>query len=114
MAPTVLADGVLPPDGGAAQNNVRHRVTPRTREILRGLPGLTVEVERDLHLASLEARNEWDSFQVRWPSVEDLAQGTMALSDDELEAMKAKVGRFRDILRGFATALVPGQARLAV
>jgi hypothetical protein len=28
--------------------------------------------------------------------------------------MKAKVGRFRDILRGFATALVPGQARLAV
>jgi hypothetical protein len=67
----------------------------RTLEVLEGLR----EDARDLlHLASPAAREEWLKVESRFPSPEELREGYIALSQEELDEIQAKVRRFRDIL----------------
>jgi hypothetical protein len=87
-----------------------YQVTERTCEILQDLHRLAAEQGRYLHLASSSAQLEWKEFQLRWPSEIELAQGTIALSEEHLEAITAKVRRFGEILRGL-TVRYPARAK---
>jgi hypothetical protein len=84
-----------------------YQVTDRTCEILQDLHRLAAEQGRYLLLASSSAQLEWKEFQLGWPSDIELAQGTIALSEEHLEAITAKVRRFGEILRGLGT--LPGR-----
>ena len=79
---------------------MRYKVTPRTHDIVGELNQLAVQVLPHLGVASSAARAEWDAVRALWPSDDDLRQGTMALSDVDLEWIAAKVRRFGEILRG--------------
>ena len=75
-----------------------HKVTPRTEQTLVDLRRMAALLRPDLGLASTAARLEWLSLQARWPSPAEIAAGTVALSQDELDQMLAKVRRFAEIL----------------
>lgn len=84
---------------------MRHKVTGRTREILRQLRILAADQDRYLHLASASAQREWNDFQLLWPSDIEVALGAIDLSERDLDAMHTKVRRFSEILRGLAHPL---------
>jgi hypothetical protein len=77
---------------------MRCKVTARTTRILSELDRLSECVVRALHLASTAAREEWAIFRLRWPSEIERRQGTIALSDGELEMMELRLRRFLEIL----------------
>jgi hypothetical protein len=84
------------------KNNTGYKVTRRTHEVVRQLNTLVSEIVPHLQHASPAACAEWDRLRARWPSEEHLGQGTVGLSEDDLEATLAKVRRFREILGGLA------------
>jgi hypothetical protein len=78
---------------------MRYKVTSKTPEIVRDLDRLAALVAPYLGFASPAASREWEAFRGLWPSDEDLREGTMAVSEADLESMPAKVRRFGEILR---------------
>jgi hypothetical protein len=52
--------------------------------------------------ASAAARDEWALQRAVWPSDDDLRRGTIDFTDEDLEALRAKVRRFAEILSGHA------------
>jgi hypothetical protein len=81
---------------------MRHRATPRTRDIVGELRLLSALVEPYLRFASPAACREWMMLQALWPSDDDLHAGTTPLSDSDLQSMLAKVRRFMEILCSLA------------
>ena len=79
---------------------MRHKITSKTVSLIAEMVQLGESVEAHLWVASPAARDEWRSQRLRWPSEIELRQGSIALSDDELEVMRAKVKRFNEILDG--------------
>jgi len=65
---------------------------------------LAEAAEDRLALASAEAQREWEAVRFRWPSEVELRKGTIALSDDDLVLMRAKVMRFVSILGAVASS----------
>jgi hypothetical protein len=88
----------------------RHKTTARTESLVEKLGELASEIDDSLlQAASVDARSEWNVLCEPWPSAGDVCAGVIGLSDDELDAMIAKVFRFKSILarmksRGAATA----------
>ncbi len=79
---------------------MRHKVTPRTRELVSELHRLATLVSPHLALASPAAHAEWDALRALWPSDDELGAGNMAIAEQDLEWMPAKVRRFAENLRG--------------
>jgi hypothetical protein len=76
-------------------------VTQRSERLVRDL--LTLSSELDAHVlarASAPARDEWSELLLRLPTDADLRRGIVALAEDELSWLLAKVIRFRQILGG--------------
>ena len=80
----------------------RHRLTTAIVRLVRELRSISEEIEPELHLVSQAARDEWTSLQSTWPSDSDLREGATALTEDQLEAISAKVRRFRNIVHSLA------------
>ena len=81
---------------------MRHRVTARLEQLVRALRRISEEIEPELHLVSQEARDEWRALQFTWLSDEQLREGTTGFTEDQLEAISAKVHRFRNIVQSLA------------
>jgi hypothetical protein len=94
-------DRPLLPGRGADMPNT---VTAKTLELTRELHRLAAETEPYLGFASREACAEWWALRATWPSLEELGQPTLPVSDAELEALQAKVRRFGELLRLAAAA----------
>jgi hypothetical protein len=77
---------------------MHHKVTERTRALVRALRKLAAEVEPRVEGASEAARAEWMAAQAAWPTDFELARGVVEVSDDDLEVMHARVRRFGQIL----------------
>lgn len=77
-------------------------MTNKMECLVLALRRLSSEIEPGLHLVSQAARDEWESVQGSWPSDGLLRDGTTGLTEGQLEAIEAKVRRFRDIVHGLA------------
>jgi len=75
-----------------------YAISPESRRLLEDLAHLRTEAGALLHEASPEARDEWRKFESRFPSEEEIRGGFTAVSKPELEEMRSKAQRFRDIL----------------
>ena len=96
---------------------MRHTVTAKVERLVRGLRAISHEIEPQVQLVSQAARDEWRALQAAWPSDEELRQGTVALTEDELEAIEVKVRRFRQILQSLGSTVAlrtTGPRRAAV
>jgi hypothetical protein len=80
-------------------------VTTKTERLVLALRRMSEEIEPKLHLVSHEALDEWRSVQGKWPSDGQLRDGAIGLTEGQLEAIEAKVRRFRDIVRALASTL---------
>ena len=66
------------------------------------------EIEPQLQLVSQAARDEWRALQAAWPSDEELREGAVTLTADELEAIEVKVRRFRQIVQSLGSTVALG------
>jgi hypothetical protein len=82
-------------------------MTPITSRLLEDLNLLSLDIEPRLELVSAAARGEWREMRSRFPTVQDTAGGFSPISDEQLEVMRAKVIRFREII-GLRRHLVRG------
>jgi hypothetical protein len=82
---------------------MRYTVTSRTESLVAELSSLAKAADDRLALASAEAQMEWEAVRFRWPSEVELRKGMIALSDDDLVLMRAKVMRFVSILGAAAS-----------
>jgi hypothetical protein len=73
-------------------------ISPESRRLLDELDHLRSAARALLDLASPDASKEWTKFERRFPSGLELLQGAISLSRPELEEMRSKARRFRDIL----------------
>ena len=85
----------------------RHRSTTALVRLVRELRSISKEIEPELHLVSQAARDEWKSRQYTWPSDSELREGATAFTEDQLEAISAKVRRFRNIVHSLAPKASP-------
>jgi hypothetical protein len=83
---------------------MRYKVTPRTYTLLGSLRQLAAELEPYVGFACSAARDEWLSLQRLWPSEEELAGGSINLSESDLEEMEGRIRRFAAILSTLAEA----------
>ena len=83
---------------------MRYTVTERTEKLVADLASLAAAADNRLNLASAAAQKEWEAVRFQWPSEVDLRTGAVALSDEELERMRAKVMRFVRILESAGSA----------
>ena len=86
---------------------MRFKMTPITSRLLEDLNLLSLDIEPRLELVSAAARGEWREMRSRFPTVQDVAGGFSPISDEQLEVMRAKVIRFREII-GLRRHLVRG------
>jgi hypothetical protein len=77
---------------------MRYPISPESRRILDELDYLRTEARALLEAASPGAREEWEKLESRFPSDVEIRRGIIALSRPELDEMRSKVRRFRDIL----------------
>jgi hypothetical protein len=77
---------------------MEYPISPESRRLLEDLARLRTEAGALLHEASPAARDEWWKLESRFPSEEEIRRGFTAVSKPELEEMRSKVRRFRDIL----------------
>jgi hypothetical protein len=73
-------------------------ISTESRRLLEDLAQLRAEAGALLHKASPGARDEWRKLESRFPSEVEIRRGFMAISKPELEEMRSKIRRFRDIL----------------
>jgi len=73
-------------------------ICPESRRVLAELDHLRTEARALLAAASAGAREEWEKLESRFPSDLEIRRGQIALSKPELNEMRSKVKRFRDIL----------------
>jgi hypothetical protein len=77
---------------------MRFKTTATTAKLIDDLNRLGAEIEPRLDEVSAAARGEWRELRSRFPTPHDLERGFMAMSDEDLAVMRAKVMRFRDFL----------------
>jgi hypothetical protein len=77
---------------------MKHLISPDSHNILDDLDVLQAETRTLLHVASLAARAEWEKLESRFPSVREIRDGFIALSEQELHEIRENAQRFRDIL----------------
>lgn len=77
---------------------MRYPICPESRRVLDELDHLRTEARALLAAASPDAREEWEKLESRFPSDLEIRRGQLALSKPELDEMRSKVKRFRDIL----------------
>ena len=80
-------------------------MTTRIERLVLALQAMSDEIEPKLHLVSHEARDEWRAVQGHWLSDGQVRRGAIGLTEGQLEALEAKVRRFRDIVES-----LPAQA----
>ena len=78
-------------------------VTPRLEEKLTQLRTLRDEIRVDLHLAGMDARDEWNRLEKRLLDVEKLAQAASGTGRKALEELSGQFLRFREALRRHAS-----------
>lgn len=86
-------DGVL-----TVAARMRYPISAESGVILGDLDDLRMETRELLDSASPGAREEWKKLERRFPSELEVRRGLIALSSAELDEMRSKVRRFRDIL----------------
>jgi len=77
---------------------MRYPICSESRRVLDELDHLRTEARALLDAASPGAREEWEKLESRFPSDLEIRRGHIALSKPELDEMRSKVQRFRDIL----------------
>jgi hypothetical protein len=77
---------------------MKYPICPESRRILDELDYLRTEARALLDAASPGAREEWEKLESRFPSDLEIRRGIIGLSKPELDEMRSKVRRFRDIL----------------
>jgi hypothetical protein len=77
---------------------MKHPISPHGRRILEELKVLRTEARSLLDVASASARAEWEKLETRFPSDLEIRGGLIAFSSPELDEMRSKIRRFRDIL----------------
>jgi len=75
-----------------------YQMSPEARRILKDVDHLRTEARALLSVASPGAREEWEKLESRFPSDLEIRRGFIALSTPELDEMRSKIRRFRDIL----------------
>jgi hypothetical protein len=75
-----------------------HPLSPESRRLLEDLAHLRSEARALLGEASPGARDEWQKLERRFPSEVEICRGSIEVSKPELEEMRSKLRRFRDIL----------------
>lgn len=73
-------------------------ICPESRRLLDELDHLRSAARALLGRASPGACEEWTKFEGRFPSGRELLRGVISLSRSELDEMRSKARRFRDIL----------------
>jgi hypothetical protein len=91
---------------------MEYPVSPESRSILEDLCQLRIAARALLDQASPDARDEWRKLESRFPSEVDLRRGIINLSKPELEEMRAKARRFRDILAANRRGLPNARTRV--
>jgi hypothetical protein len=87
----------------------RHKATAETESLVQRLGEIAREIDDSLlQAASVDARSEWNVLSETWPSAGDLRSGVVGMSDDELDAMIAKVIRFKSISARLRKLSCPG------
>jgi hypothetical protein len=77
---------------------MKHLISPDSHNILDDLDVLQAETRTLLEVSSLTARAEWERLESRFPSIREIRDGFIALSEQELHEIWANAQRFRDIL----------------
>jgi len=83
---------------------MRVGVSSSAEGLARTLARIGEEIEPELYLVSQAARDEWRTLQSRWPPDGARDKVEASLTEEEIEALEAKVRRFRDIVHGLAEA----------
>jgi hypothetical protein len=78
-------------------------VRVKMKGLILSLEEMSQEIESELHVVSHVARHEWRSFQSNWSPESQLREATTRLTEAQLEAVVAKVRRFKDIVHGLAS-----------
>jgi hypothetical protein len=86
---------------------MRFAVSAAAAGLASTLAKIGAEIEPDLHLVSQAARDEWRTLQSRWRPGLGREEIEPDLTDEEIEALEAKVRRFRDIVHGLAPKVIP-------
>jgi hypothetical protein len=68
------------------------------------LTEMSQEIESDLHVVTHVARHEWRSLQSTWSCDGHLRKEATRLTEAQLQAIVAKVRRFKDIVHGLASS----------
>jgi hypothetical protein len=77
---------------------MKHPISPDSHDILDDLDILQAETRTLLAMAGLAARAEWERLESRFPSIREIRDGFIALSDQELHEIRANAQRFRESL----------------
>jgi hypothetical protein len=77
---------------------MKYPICPESRRVLDELDHLRTDARALLDAASPGAREEWEKLESRFPSDLEIRRGHIALSKPQLDEMRSKVQRFRDIL----------------
>jgi hypothetical protein len=86
--------------------------SPDSHNILDDLDALQDETRPLLDVASLDARAEWEKMESRFPSAREIRDGFIALSNPELQEMRTRVRRFRDVLSNQPGARSVGESEV--
>jgi hypothetical protein len=79
-------------------------------ELRRKLAGIGEEIEPALYVVSQAARDEWRTLQHRWQP-DGGGQEAASLTEEDIQALEAKIRRFRDIVRSLVPKVIGDQAR---
>jgi hypothetical protein len=81
---------------------MRYKITDKTARLLSELRQAIQDARSSLGLAPPAVHAAWDQLRGRFPSDEDIRQGFVSLSEEELAALRAEVSYLRT--RAFAVA----------
>jgi hypothetical protein len=74
-------------------------------ELARTVASIGEEIAPDLYLVSQAARDEWRTWQERWQR-DGGAKEVASMTEEEIQALEAKVRRFRDIVRSLVPKVI--------
>jgi hypothetical protein len=85
-------------------------ISAGAEELGRTLAIIGEEIEPALYLISQAARDEWRILQQRWRADGGGEEGA-SMSEEEIQALEAKVRRFRDIVRSLVPKAIGDETR---
>ena len=92
---------------------MRVGVSTSAEGLARTLARIGEEIEPELYLVSQAARDEWRTLQSRWrpDGAGEKVEASPTLTEEEIEALEAKVRRFRDIVHSLAPKTTDDRSR---